>query len=227
MNKILLSTALASFVCHSVYAVDAAPTTTPSNRLPSPPAQPANAAATPTVAANPTTLVIPKNINCKYAIPASVNNLDTALVTAWAKQAAVQSFNFNPSTIDNELTELKVCYTDQGWVGFNEALQKSGNIHAIKSQNLSVSSQVSGDPKINLVKDNQWKVTVPLEVVYQNDKQKLTQHLLVDLLVGRKMTGDLGVMQMIATPEEANTAHPAATPAASTPATGTTTGTRQ
>ena len=97
---------------------------------------------------------------------------------------------------------LKNCYTDQGWQGFNEALQKSGNITAIKSQNLTVSSQVDGDLKLNAIKDNQWKVTIPLQVVYQNDKEKLTQLLTVDLLIGRKISGDLGIIQMIAAPRD-------------------------
>lgn len=39
-----------------------------------------------------------------------------------------------------------------------------------------------------------------MQVVYQNDKEKLTQLLSVDVLVGRKVTGNLGIMQMIATP---------------------------
>jgi len=48
-----------------------------------------------------------------------------------------------------------------------------------------------------------------LQVVYQNDKEKLTQKLNVDLLIGRKMSGDLGIMQMIAIPiETANLKQP-------------------
>ena len=54
-----------------------------------------------------------------------------------------------------------------------------------------------------MIKDNQWKASVPLQVVYQNDKEKLTQLLTVNLLIGRKISGDLGIMQMIATPQQA------------------------
>ncbi len=45
----------------------------------------------------------------------------------------------------------------------------------------------------------------PLQVVYQNDKEKLTQLLTVDVLIGRKISGDLGIMQMIAAPRTKNT----------------------
>jgi hypothetical protein len=150
----------------------------------------------------------PVVINCKYHIPAETTTIDHSLISTWAGKAAVQSFDFNPASIDAELTELKYCYTDQGWQGFNEALQKSGNIEAIKSQHLTVSSLVDGEVKITPVKDNQWKATVPLQVVYQNDKQKLTQLLVLDLLIGRKISGDLGIMQMIAIPRQTNQAAP-------------------
>ena len=67
---------------------------------------------------------------------------------------------------------------------------------------------MDGTIKLASVKDNQWKATVPLQVIYQNDKQKITQLLDIDVLVGRKPSGDLGILQMIATPR------PSALPAA-------------
>ncbi len=192
MKKTILSTALFTILCGNAAAETSPP-----------------AATTPTATINSTTLSSPAEtpnqpivINCKYHIPANTTNIDTSLVSTWAGKAAVQSFEFNPSSIDAELIELKTCYTDQGWQGFNDALQKSGNIESFKTQGLTVSSLVDGELKVNPVKDNQWKVSVPLQVVYQNDKEKLTQKLNVDLLIGRKMSGDLGIMQMIATPKE-------------------------
>lgn len=138
--------------------------------------------------------------NCQYHIPANTTAIESSTILTWAEHATVQAFEFNPATIDAQLSQLKACFTDQGYQGFNDALQKSGNINAIKSQLLNVSSQMDGEPNITSSKDNQWRVTVPLQVVYQNNKQKFTQLLSIDLLIGRKITGDLGIMQMIATP---------------------------
>ena len=59
---------------------------------------------------------------------------------------------------------------------------------------------MNGAAQVTENKDNQWKITLPLQVVYQNDKEKVTQLLQVDLTVGRKPSGDLGITQMIATP---------------------------
>ncbi len=207
MNNTMLSTALLSLLCVSAYADNAAPSTptanpetTQSTTSPSvaPAVTPAVAPATPTAVTTPT----PAVIDCNYRIPAETTTVEESVISTWAKKASVQSFEFSPSTIDQELVALKSCYTEQGWQGFNDALQKSGNINAIKSQHLSVNSQIDGDIKVNPVKDNQWKVTIPMQVVYQNDKDKLTQQLTVDLLIGRKVSGDLGIMQMIATPRQ-------------------------
>lgn len=142
-------------------------------------------------------------INCEYPIPADVVTLDNTLLTTWATKAAVQSFDFNAPDMDSQLSQLKSCYTTQGWQGFMDALTKSGNVEAIKLQNLTVSSQVDGDVIIHLVKENQWKITIPLHVAYQNDKERLTQLLSIELLVGRNASGTLGIMQIIATPREA------------------------
>lgn len=240
MNNTMLYTALLSVLCTTTVYADTrvqAPTTTPSpatmpagiKQAPTSPSAPVAVKPAPvTGTVSPSNIPAPQPapvINCKYRIPAETTNIEQSLISTWAGKAAVQSFDFNPATIDDELVELKPCYTDQGWQGFNDALQKSGNVAAIKSQHLTVSSQVDGDVKINPIKDNQWKVTVPMQVVYQNDKEKLTQLLTVDLLIGRKISGDLGIMQMIAAPRQAAlTEQPTGTtPTASNPTTPTTT----
>ena len=151
---------------------------------------------------------VPAVIDCKYHIPADTKSIDDATLSTWISKATVQSFNFNPASMDQELTDLKLCYTDAGWLGFNDALQKSGNINAIKTQHLTVSSQMDGNIKLNPLKDSQWKATIPLQVVYQNDTQKITQLLDIEVLVGRKPAGDLGILQMIATPRPTVTAAP-------------------
>jgi hypothetical protein len=155
----------------------------------------------------------PQPLNCSYRIPADTTHIEQTIVKKWAEKAAEQSFEFDFKTIDNQISKLKSCYTDQGWQGFNDALEKSGNLNAIKSQQLTVSSMVNGESKVTDIKENQWKVTIPMQVVYQNDKEKLTQPLTVDLVVGRKVSGDLGIIQMIAIPRQTGAGSPATTPA--------------
>ncbi len=172
----------------SIHA-DTAPTTLP------------NQTQIPTVEASPkpTTPII----NCEYHIPDTTTTIDNNIVTQWAEHALIQAFDFDPKTMDAQITKLKTCFTDQGWLGYIDALQKSGNDKAIKAQNFVVSSQVDGKIIFNHPKDNQWNITLPLEVVYQNPQEKLTQSLLVDLLIERKINGDLGIAQLVAKPKVA------------------------
>ncbi|RUQ91495.1 DotI/IcmL family type IV secretion protein [Legionella septentrionalis] len=195
MKKSIICTALLAIINAGVCA--AADTVNP---------VPAQAPATSAQSPQPTTpppanTVPPENtINCQYRIPAENTNINEALLTTWAEKAVVQSFDLDAATLESQLNELQPCFTEQGWQSFNEALKESGNINAIKSQNLTVSSHINGTTTISAVKENQWKATVPVQVVYQNTKEKLTQQLSVELLIGRKTSGDLGIMQMIATP---------------------------
>lgn len=209
MNKTVLSTALFALLSSTITYADnnTPPPTNPTNTAPttSAPAVPATEAIKPASVTAPSTVTV---INCKSHIPAETTKIEQSFISMWAGKAAVQSFNFTPTTIDDELTELKSCYTDPGWQGFNDALQKSGNIDAIKSQQLTVSSQVDGAIQVTPTKDNQWKAIVPIQAVYQNEKEKLTQLLTIELLIGRKISGDLGIMQMIATPRQTATSQP-------------------
>jgi hypothetical protein len=179
-----------------------------------------------------TTAVPAPVINCDYPIPALTKTIDSALIKTWSEKATIQAFSLNPNDLDNQLGKLHNCFTDQGWSGFNTAMQQSGNLEAIKTQKLHVSSQIDGKAEITEVKDNQWKVTLPLQVVYQNDKEKVTQLLTINLTVGRKIKGDLGITQIIATARTAQPAAPnastinaAPTDSTSTPTTATPNGT--
>ncbi len=162
------------------------------------------AAATPTPPASSaakTTLTLADSVDCHYHIPANTS-VTKDVVLLWAQKAIVQAFDYDSTNLDQKLHELKNCFTDQGWQSFNDALSKSGNISAVKAQKLTVSSQIEGKSEAYPEKSNQWTVNLPLQVVYQNDKEKLTQLLSIKLLVARKVNGDLGIAQVVASPAD-------------------------
>ncbi len=217
MKKTILWGALLTLMSTPVLAdvtQPVAPGTTPGAMVPSmspPPTQ-----ALPSVQpAQPAANVV---INCDYKIPSQTKVIDQSVILSWSQQAVIQAFTFNPDTLDAQMQQLQACFTEQGWSGFNNALQKSGNLDAIKSQKLNVSSQMEGSAFVTEAKDSQWKVTLPLTVIYQNDKEKVNQLLSVNLVVTRKPTGDLGITQMIATPRGSVTTQSPAQPAATAPA---------
>ncbi|CEK11562.1 DotI/IcmL family type IV secretion protein [Legionella hackeliae] len=141
----------------------------------------------------------PNTIDCNYKIPAEITNIEERLILNWAEKATIQSFDFNAEMIDNQLEKLQSCYTEKGWLEFKTALDKSGNIEAIKALHLNMTGRMNGQAQLIESRVNQWKLKLPLEVVWQNDKTRTTQLLNVDLTIGRKANGDLGIMQIIAT----------------------------
>ncbi len=221
MNKsMLLKAGLFSLVCLPVFGQtitgptsQTTPSTNPSPSNPNPtntvapvllpgPVIPATNGTTPPM--NPTIASqAPSPLDCNYHISASNSSVDTALVMQWGQKAAQQTFTFDPSTLDAQLNVLKACYTEQGWQSFNDALKKSGNLDAIKKENLTVSSVVDGQATITATKDNQWTVVVPIQVMYQNGQEKIAQSLTINLSISRKVSGDLGIMQIVATPKQA------------------------
>ncbi|MCX7116067.1 MAG: DotI/IcmL/TraM family protein [Gammaproteobacteria bacterium] len=169
----------------------------------------------PTTTTSTTDMPVPDTIDCTYAISPQVTQINPSIITKWASKAAEQAFTFESTQINAQLEQLKLCFTNQGWTGFKDALNKSGNLPAIQSQGLTMSAMTQGTPVLTETKTNEWKVSFPLQVVYQNKQQKLTQDLNIELLIGRKLTGDLGIMQLIASSK------PAAAPEAAAPATTT------
>lgn len=207
MKKSLLLCGLLSFLSGVACAVTPATPAAPAAPTGSTPTVPATNDSKPPVSAadlRPVVVIATPEqpVNCLYKMPPRTAHVDTELVRKWSEKAAQQSFDFDPATLDQQMQALKSCYTEQGWNSFYDALQKSGNIKAIQSQRLMVSSLVDGPITIDSSKDNQWKISMPLQVVYQNENEKLTQNLTVDLLVGRKPSGDLGIMQIIASPRQ-------------------------
>lgn len=165
----------------------------PTDPLTAPPAPPSQPPAPPANAAPPVS-----KVDCLYQT--TTNPLSETELKLWAQYAASKSFDYSFDTLDTQLQKLKSCYTEKGWAGFNDALTQSGNLNTIKTQKLTVSSQVSGKPEVSLVKDDQWRVTLPLNVVYQNTKEKLTQSLTIVMVITKKSKGELGIVQLIASP---------------------------
>ena len=199
-------------------AASTPPSTTPTTT----PTTPEQALPAPTTSQVPPATAQPaaqQPLDCNYKIDPNTKTIEDSVILNWSQKAATQAFSFDPATIDAQMQKLQNCFTEQGWTGFNSALQKSGNIDTIKIQHLTVSNQLDGEAKLIETKDNHWKVTLPLQVVYQNDKEKVTQLLNIDLTVGRKDNGELGIMQIIATPRPISVATPPANNnATSTPA---------
>ncbi len=155
------------------------------------------APATSTTTSTVTNIATVRSIDCLYQI--SNNPVSEKELSLWAQYAAVKAFDYRFDQLDTQLQKLKSCFTEQGWAGFTKALVQSGNLSIIKDQKLTVSSQISGQSVISSTKDGQWQIIVPIDVVYQNNLEKFTQSLAVMMIVTKKSSSELGIVQLIAT----------------------------
>lgn len=111
-------------------------------------------------------------INCDYRISPEIQKIDNALIVSWAEYAVLHSFNFDLSSFDTQLKNLRTCYTKNGWISFINALTDSGNIDSIKTQNLMVSSMLDGKVQLIDAQETQWKMNVPIKVFIKMIKKK-------------------------------------------------------
>ncbi|HAT9609381.1 TPA: type IV secretion protein IcmL, partial [Legionella pneumophila subsp. pneumophila] len=140
-----------------------------------------------------------ETVSCHYKIPEETIKTDKNIILQWAEHAATQSFAFDFTSIESQLNKLQSCYTENGWIEFNSAMMKSGNIEAIKMQRLTMTSEVNGVAEFIETRENHWIIALPLKVTYKNDTMRVSQLLNIQLTVGRKTNGEFGVIQLIAT----------------------------
>ncbi|HIG0328527.1 TPA: DotI/IcmL family type IV secretion protein [Legionella pneumophila] len=149
-----------------------------------------------------------ETVSCHYKIPAATIKTDKNIILQWAEHAATQSFAFDFTSIESQLSRLQSCYTENGWVEFNSAMIKSGNIEAIKTQRLTMTSEINGVAEFIETREDYWVIALPLKVTYKNDTMRVSQLLNLQLTVGRKTNGELGVMQLIATLDPSSSSPP-------------------
>ena len=141
-------------------------------------------------------------INCHYVFNDTSDVKLLQNVTAWAKQAAQQTFSFKNKQVSDQLSALKSCYTQEGWASFNAAFLKSGNLDAIQQQAFDVESKIQGTAYAKKIQGKQWQVTLPMQIVYQNKKEKIIQELNVQLLIAMQGDNNLGIVQIVAAPQQ-------------------------
>lgn len=140
-------------------------------------------------------------VNCGSLIPASPSENRRKFVKKWSAYVAKQAFALNYTTVDFDIAQIKDCFTDNGWDNFKSALEHSGNIPMIKANLLTSTSQIIDPIAIQHIKDeSRWEIDVPMQIVYQNDKKKMTQMISVHLNILELPNHQLNVLQIMGNP---------------------------
>lgn len=140
-------------------------------------------------------------INCKSLIPESPSQNRRKFIKKYSAYVAKQTFAFNYLSIDFDLSQINECFTDNGWTQFKTALDHSGNVALVKNNLLTSSSQIIEPIAIQHIKDEaRWEVDVPIQIVYQNDKKKITQMISVHLNILELPDRHVSVLQIMGKP---------------------------
>lgn len=141
------------------------------------------------------------NLNCTATVPNTSEPEKIRFIKNWSAYVAQKSFTFAHNNIDSQLKQLQFCYSKAGWSQFSEALEKSRNINLISQHQLVANTHIIGPIEINHHPQySSWTAVVPLRVVYQNQKQKISQELNVHLTINQLRNNQLSVIQIVGKP---------------------------
>jgi hypothetical protein len=146
-----------------------------------------------------------KTLSCKNVAPNEDSPVKLDFLKKWSVYVSMKTFSLSHDTIDNTLVVLQDCFTTSGWNQFNDALNKSGNLNLIKTNHLSSNTHLMGQVVVQPQKEQQtWTADIPIRVVYQNDKQKISQQIHVHLRFSQLPNNKLAVMQIVGLPTKEN-----------------------
>lgn len=138
-----------------------------------------------TVSARP-----PQICHCdKINITLNDPNIKPSALLNWARDAAVNSFQYSFFNTDHWMQNYSVYFSPDGWQHYYKALKHSGNLDKVKSQKITATATPLEPPVIlwEGVDSNvyRWGVQIPVLVQYKNDSIKVHQKLMVTMVLRR------------------------------------------
>ena len=127
-------------------------------------------------------------------------------VLTWSTNAITKAYTFSFANYRQELQSSRDLFTKEGWDGFQNALQESGNLRAVVDSKFVTTAAPRGAPVVigeGYVSGRYaWKIEVPILVTYQSANKRQTQDLLVQALIVRRSELEhpqgIGIAQLIA-----------------------------
>lgn len=123
--------------------------------------------------------------------PYDMPNLLPDTILRWASKAATIAYTFDYVNYQQQLSQIRPYFTDDGWKDYNNSL--AGLIDRVVSNQLFVNGVVRGTPVIS----NQgplpgvsyaWRVQIPFLVTYQSASSVLEQKYYIVLTIVRVPT---------------------------------------
>lgn len=127
-------------------------------------------------------------------------------VLSWTTQVVTKAWSLSFANYQQQLEDIKPSFTDPGWRGFEQALNRSGFIERILSQQLVSTAVPQSAPVVvaeGLVGGAfAWRLQVPILVTYQSASAQSSQTINVQVTVVRRPETEnpkgLGIAQIVA-----------------------------
>ena len=131
-------------------------------------------------------------------------------IVNWAVDATIATFTYNAKNVEQRLPVMQQYFTAQGWTDYMNALNKSGNIETVKTDNLAVSATTMGNPKTtkHTIVDgvDEWIVELPILVTYAHANASKEAHYWIYLNIVKNNADNArypyAIKQLIAKPRE-------------------------
>lgn len=124
--------------------------------------------------------------------PLSAPVVSTTELLRWATEAAASANTYNFVNYRKELQEASHYFTPAGWKEYQTELKASRNLETVLAKKLTVNAVPTGAPIILdqgvVAGKYKWKVQLPILVTYESSTTKISQPLLVTMLVTRVST---------------------------------------
>lgn len=124
--------------------------------------------------------------------PLSQPVVSTAELLNWATAAATSANTYNFVNYRKELQDASKYFTPAGWKEYQTELKASRNLDTVLAKKLTVNAVATGAPIIldqGVVAGRyKWKIQLPLLLTYESSSTKISQPLLVTMLVTRVST---------------------------------------
>lgn len=110
-------------------------------------------------------------------------------------------YQYNPNTIEKQMNSALAFFTEEGKKSFQEAFEESGNISAIKENQISAS--VHFGKNINFISET-YTIQIPFTVEYQAKNQReMKQNLLASIqFVQAQNHQEYQIQNMVIKPQE-------------------------
>lgn len=119
-------------------------------------------------------------------------NMSDEHIKEWATKIAQQSYTYNYKNYETELLKLKPYFTPSGWDAFDNALKLSKNLDVVKANKFSLSTTAIPE-RVRVLENKfdkeskryEWKLEVPITVLYKGKEHELKQLINLQMTIMR------------------------------------------